>query len=710
MEPDKKNIQEYKFADKSDTNCIFTPEEQHSAVYRHSETLNSYLLVSCAEDAEPKSNRLQLRTNPITFIELQPGVNVLTVDSYPDLKYGFKSESIFGDEIVEIDFSHFDGSDIVSMKEMFKGMDVRKITFGNFKAPKLIDAESAFANSGCDIEGYEAVVFDLSGVDFSSIENAKFMFEGVTVKTLKMNDENFASLRNAESMFKHAKIETLEINNVNFKSLENAKFMFNGAHINTLKMNNANFESLQNADSMFLHSNIKTIELRNANFKNLKSAKRMFVLPYKTDTLIFDGLKIGSTVKIDIEPHSPVTISLKGCSGSVIQTIKESVESYRKKRLKKYNDDIHPTYISDDNMANDNILNNESKKEAMKKWLELNPGKTDRDWLLEERCKTEDQREILTDIFTRCDVDDIKIASCLYLDEQCCWEFMRMDDSQKYFDILEPIHPISYKRAKILPETAFYGVCATRVQFDLSLFHKYYIDLDYDKEKIKDFSTPGEQWKYCIIEKLGDIPSKDADDLASLFIRSNSNLMETTPLYNLESSEFRNKLESEIKQKKYIKANGLDKIPPSSLRPGFTNTKIAYSLRSDIRQLTIGEFIEKITQSNVCKGGRLVISFIDIENNCLNFPDEAVSTINKLGEICSGYYDKTGIVYPDIIDSNKIINVCDPFQLVVARTRRHGTIPVLDIVPFEWDGYAFTAIVVDTVVKNGSCSKVRDWL
>lgn len=715
MEPAKKDIQEYKFADGSGTNCIFTPEEQHSAGLRYSETSESYLLVICADDAEPKFNRLQLRTDPPTFIELKPGENVLTVENYPALKYGFKCESYLGDEIVEIDFSHFDGSDIVSMKEMFKGMNVQRITFGNLKLPKVIDAEYAFADTGCDIKGYEADVFDLSGADFSSIENAKFMFKGVSVKTLKMNNANFASLRNADSMFKHAKIETLEINHVNFKSLENAKFMFNGTQINTLKMNNANFESLQNADNMFLHSDIRTVELRNANFRNLKSARRMFILSYKTDTLIFDGLKIGSTVKIGIEPHSPVTISLKGCSGSVIQMIMESVESYRKKHLEKYNEDIQPEYISDDNMECDNIMNNLSKKEAMNKWLETNSGKTERDWLLEERCKSEVQRRILKDILERCYGDDIRIASCLYLNEECCCRFMEMDCSQKYFHMLEPIRPISYKKAKLLPGIKFKGLCATRVQFDLSLFHKFYIDLDNDKVKTKNYNTPVEQWMDCLIEKLGEIPTKDAEDIASLLIKSNT-WMKKFSLYDLESPELRNKMESEIKQKEYIKVNGLDLIPPSTLRPGFTNTKIAYSIQSGIHQLTVGEFIQRITQPNICKGGRLIVSFIDIPNNCLNFPDEAVKmlnlsgVVNESGEIYSGYYEEIGITYPEMNDFESMRRKYDLSQHMVAYTKRHGKLPVLDIVPFEYSGYAFTAIVVDMVVVNGNCSKVADWL
>lgn len=353
---------------------------------------------------------------------------------------------------------------------------------------------------------------------------------------------------------------------------------------------------------------------------------------------------------------------------------------------------------------------NISKKEAMNKWLESNPGKTERDWLLEERCESDEQRLILMDILACCDADDIRIPAGLYLNKEVCCKFMEKEYSEKYYHLLKPDLSMKYKFAVRRPEMFFNGSCLTTLQFDFSLFGKYYFDLDSYKGIKENCNISIDQWKQCVVHKLGEVPRSEAEDLASLFIESNSKWMSITPPYDLESSEFRNILESEVKRKKYIKDNGLDKIPPSRLIPGFNNTKIDYSLRPDTHQLTIGEFIQKITSPNICKGGRLVISFIDIKDNCLNFPDEAAENINKNGEICSGYYDEMAVFYPEIIDFKRMIDVCDLSKLMVARTKRHGTIPVLDVVPFEWDNYAFTAIVVDAVLMNGTLSKVRDWI
>ncbi len=91
-------------------------------------TSSSYIKIVCAEEADPESNRIMLRTTPPTFIELQPGENILTVETYPDLKYGFYPEQRRSDSIsindscqsiIEVDLSHFDASEVQSTSSMF---------------------------------------------------------------------------------------------------------------------------------------------------------------------------------------------------------------------------------------------------------------------------------------------------------------------------------------------------------------------------------------------------------------------------------------------------------------------------------------------------------------------------------------------------------------------------------------------------------------
>lgn len=50
-----------------------------------------------------------------------------------------------------------------------------------------------------------------------------------------------------------------------------------------------------------------------------------------------------------------------------------------------------------------------TKSEQLRQWLEANPGKTDRDWLLEERCPDDSQREQFKEFLQFCDDNNIKL-------------------------------------------------------------------------------------------------------------------------------------------------------------------------------------------------------------------------------------------------------------------------------------------------------------
>ncbi len=357
-------------------------------------------------------------------------------------------------------------------------------------------------------------------------------------------------------------------------------------------------------------------------------------------------------------------------------------------------------------------MNNLSKRKAIQKWLESQPRKTERDWLLEERCESEEQRQLVLNILSLCEEQDISIAPYICLHGDFSRQFVKKGYHRKYFNILDPdfcndekmvmlymsIHG-GYTSAKFGPQTP------TKIQFDFSLFGKYYFNIG---ESIEKQSIPSVQWKKYLIGKLGDMPTSDAEDIASLLIKSNHRFMDNTPLYDLESPEFMKILEEKTQGKNSVISSGLDKIPSANFIPN--RAKVNYTISSDLHQLTLGEFIEKLMSPSIYKGGRLIIAFINKNNDCLFFPDEAAGVVNKYGEIYSGYYEEFGVVCPEMIDFTNIIKRYEFTQPIVACTKRYGTIPVLDIVPFEWDGYAFNAIVVDKVNVNGRLSNVSDWL
>lgn len=145
---------------------------------------------------------------------------------------------------------------------------------------------------------------------------------------------------------------------------------------------------------------------------------------------------------------------------------------------------------------------------------------------------------------------------------------------------------------------------STDIEFDFSLFGKFYFDLKDNKWSIDGQDTPSNQWKKCLMDKLGsltDLDNTDAENIASLIILYNSKLMSNTPLYRFGSPEFMETLDKELNRRKYIKENGFDKIPkPQTRWPGFGN--VPYTQPSAPHLLTVREFLEKEPDQICVKG------------------------------------------------------------------------------------------------------------
>lgn len=174
----------------------------------------SYIKITCYEDIDSKNNRLQLRTVPPTFIDLKSGVNILSVKNYKDLKYGFRqdetiSPSVRCDEVIEIDFSNFDGDNLVTMEGMFESMRVEQIFFGKMNTPNLKNTARAFSNVGIPIEEYHIPELDVSSFDFSNVENIMAMFQGANIDTLRMENANLNSLKNGRNFIRRCSIRKL---------------------------------------------------------------------------------------------------------------------------------------------------------------------------------------------------------------------------------------------------------------------------------------------------------------------------------------------------------------------------------------------------------------------------------------------------------------------------------------------------------------------
>lgn len=202
--------------------CMLTPEnEKYMKEERehHERLLQNYVKVICTKDAKPKFNRLQLRTHPPTFIELQPGVNFLYVEHYPALKYGFSQISENDEnnpdetmshcplnncqEVLEIDLSHFDSSRMISMDDMFYSMqNLKKIYFGDLDTSNVVSMVDTFRLTGnhdkltlkFDTSNVERISGFLASTWYNEVELIGFDLRKVKDADQMMPENNVISL------------------------------------------------------------------------------------------------------------------------------------------------------------------------------------------------------------------------------------------------------------------------------------------------------------------------------------------------------------------------------------------------------------------------------------------------------------------------------------------------------------------------------------
>ncbi|MDE7420557.1 MAG: DUF285 domain-containing protein [Muribaculaceae bacterium] len=306
----------------------------------------SYVIIACSGNANPTYNEIILRNSTVS-INLKPGINILTVEQYPDLKYGFHPTMVRRgmlpnencQAVIEVDLSHFDTSEVESTESMFDDMfALRKVNLSNVK---------------------------------------------------------FCNVRKMDNMFARCfSLKEIVINDIRtFKS-----------------------DVLTSANGMFLSTaSIRSLGLGNFGGSKLKEIIWMFASMDSLEELDLSGWDVrGKRIGTNDEPLFHGCGNLKkiymfGCNDYTVKKVRQELES---SAGVPNNVKIRRIVLTGAKI----IMNDISKKKAINQWLASNPGKTERDWLLDVRCTTDTQREALLELLECCDACGMKYEVCHEVD------------------------------------------------------------------------------------------------------------------------------------------------------------------------------------------------------------------------------------------------------------------------------------------------------
>ena len=186
-------------------------------------------------------------------IRLKKGENVISVEEYPELRYGFSFdersdnpehiEDIILDEydtsnvtdmscmfwgcssLESLDLSGFDTSNVTDMTRMFDGCSsLESLDLSGFDTSNVTDMSSMFI--GCN--SLESL--DLSGFDTSNVTDMSSMFDGCSsLESLDLSDFDTSNVTDMSCMFWGcSSLESMDLSGFDTSNVTDMAFMFRG--------------------------------------------------------------------------------------------------------------------------------------------------------------------------------------------------------------------------------------------------------------------------------------------------------------------------------------------------------------------------------------------------------------------------------------------------------------------------------------------------
>ena len=177
--------------------------------------------------------------------------------------------------VTSLDLSHFDTSKVENMSNMFYICEeIISLNLANF------DTSSVTSMSSMIISLKKLEYLDISNFDTSKVTDMSFMFyNNVKLKRINVGHFNTSFVIKMDSMFGNLKeIESLDLSNFDTKNVQNMSYMFGGcSKLKNLKINSFDTSSVEYMHSMFSNlAEIKTLDLSNFSTNKVKNMSSMF--------------------------------------------------------------------------------------------------------------------------------------------------------------------------------------------------------------------------------------------------------------------------------------------------------------------------------------------------------------------------------------------------------------------------------------------------
>ena len=289
--------------------------------------------------------------------------------------------------ILEIDISNFDTSNVTNMEAMFTGMsNLTTLNLSNFDTSKVTSMDAMFGDMSSLIR------LDLSNFNTSNVTNMDTMFGGMTnLTSLSISNFDTSKVTNMYCMFNGiSNLTTLDLSSFDTSKVTTMNAMFGYASsLTTLDISNFNTSKVKDMSYMFQEmSSLTTLNLSNFNTSNVTNMEYMFsFMPALTtlDISNFDTSKVTTMDSMFYDMPALTTLDISNFDTSLVTDMSGMFGLNS-----NVNDKLGKIYVNND--FNTSSLTNFSEIFKNRKKLRggngsylNNPSTADKSWLRVDR-------------------------------------------------------------------------------------------------------------------------------------------------------------------------------------------------------------------------------------------------------------------------------------------------------------------------------------
>ena len=291
--------------------------------------------------------------------------------------------------ILDMDLSNFDTSNVTNMGFMFLGMsNLTTLNLSNFDTSKVTNMARMFVGMS------NLTSLNLSNFDTSKVTDMQLMFWGMrNLTTLNLSNFDTSKVTNTRSMFQGmSNLTTLNLSSFNTSKVTDMSDMFAEMHsLTTLDLSNFNTSKVTNMSEMFRNmSNLTSLNLSSFNTSKVTDMSHMFFNVYNLTTLdlsSFDTSQVTNMSEMFCDMSNLITLDLSNFDTSQVKDMDlmfslEGTDMLKDKLEKIYvNNDFNTVKLTNFTAM---FINRKKLRGGNGSYL-ANPYSADKNWLRVDR-------------------------------------------------------------------------------------------------------------------------------------------------------------------------------------------------------------------------------------------------------------------------------------------------------------------------------------